>query len=310
MEISLRQLEAFVHVVDNRSFSRAGEELFLSQSTISCHVAQLEKALQTTLLQRREKKNVEPTPEGLQVYRAAVQILHQTEALEGMFREQKDDHPLLAIAASTVPARYILPQLVAGYAATHPTCRFSVLGGDSSFSLDRLASGEAVFAFVGTKSRQTSFCYHPLCRDRIVLVTPNTPVFAQKRQSGALGRELLSEPLIMRESGSGTRRETDRYLAGLGMSSSDLHIAAYMNDIEAIKRMVVSGAGVSILSERAAEDEIRAGQLICFPLEQDGLYRELYLAYLKNHRFTPNERAFLSFAKKFGAQLNGDTPNA
>ena len=57
MDISLGQLEAFVSVVENRSFSKAGEELFLSQSTISSHIAKLDRALQATLLQRREKKN-------------------------------------------------------------------------------------------------------------------------------------------------------------------------------------------------------------------------------------------------------------
>ena len=71
MDISLRQLEAFIKVAEHRSFSKAGDELFLSQSTISSHVAQLEQSLQVTLIKRREKKNIELTEEGKRAYRAA-----------------------------------------------------------------------------------------------------------------------------------------------------------------------------------------------------------------------------------------------
>ena len=81
MDISLRQLEAFIKVAEHRSFSKAGDELFLSQSTISSHVAQLEQSLQVTLIKRREKKNIELTEEGKRAYRAAQIIINQAEML-------------------------------------------------------------------------------------------------------------------------------------------------------------------------------------------------------------------------------------
>ncbi|MBQ7092001.1 MAG: LysR family transcriptional regulator, partial [Clostridia bacterium] len=238
MDISLGQLEAFVSVVENRSFSKAGEELFLSQSTISSHIAKLERALQATLLQRREKKNVEPTEEGMQAYRIAVQILNQAKALEDMFRQEAADQPIISIASSTVPSSYILPDILNGYNAARPECRFLVLDGDSSFALDRLQAGEAVFAFVGTKSRKSMICYHTVCRDRMVLITPKNSEYIEKKKAGVLGRELLDRPMILRESGSGTRRETDNYLKSIGVDPAKITVAAYMNNIEGIKSMV------------------------------------------------------------------------
>lgn len=107
-----------------------------------------------------------------------------------------------------------------------------------------------------------------------------------------LGKELLEWPMIMRESGSGTRRETDNYLKSIGMSSADLNVAGYMNNIEGIKSMVASGKGTTILSERAAADAIRDGRVLCFDLEEDGPYRDIYIAYLKNRSFTQTEQAF------------------
>ncbi len=298
MDISLGQLEAFVSVVENRSFSKAGEELFLSQSTISSHIAKLERALQSTLLQRREKKNVEPTEEGMQAYRAAVQILNQAKALEDMFRKEAADQPIISIASSTVPSSYILPDILNGYNAARPECRFLVLDGDSSFALDRLQAGEAVFAFVGTKSRKSMICYHTVCRDRMVLITPKNSEYIEKKKAGVLGRELLDRPMILRESGSGTRRETDNYLKSIGVDPAKIIVAAYMNNIEGIKSMVAGGGGVSILSERAARDSIQNGRVLCFDLEEDGPYRDISIAYLKNRCFTAAEQAFLNYVKK------------
>lgn len=301
MDISLGQLEAFVSVVENRSFSKAGEELFLSQSTISSHVAKLERALQTTLLHRREKKNVEPTEEGMQAYRSAVQILSQARALEDMFRQEVKDQPVISIASSTVPSSYVLPDILNGYNASRPECRFLVLDGDSSFALDRLQTGEAVFAFVGTKSRRGMVCYHTVCRDRMVLITPKTAEYMEKKKQGILGRALLDQPMILRESGSGTRRETDNYLRSIGFDPANITVAAYMNNIEGIKSMVAGGGGVSILSERAARDAIQAGRVLRFDLEEDGPYRDISIAYLKNRCLTAAEQAFLNYVKKLNS---------
>lgn len=298
MDISLRQLEAFVKVAEHRSFSKAGDELFLSQSTISSHVAQLERLLQTTLIHRREKKNIELTDDGVKAFRIALQILNQAEMLQGAFHKQTQDSPLISIAASTVPSSYILPDIMSGFSALCPECRFSLLDGDSSFAADCLQNGEAVFAFIGAISRKANLSYHPVCRDKIVLITPNNEEFIQKKAAGVSGRELLANPMIMRESGSGTRKETDNYLKSIGKSFSDLNVTAYMNNIEGIKSMVASGNGITILSERAAADAIKAGRVLCFDLENDGPYRDIYIAYLKNRSFTKTEQEFLSYVKK------------
>ena len=310
MDISLRQLEAFIKVAEHRSFSKAGDELFLSQSTISSHVAQLEQSLQVTLIKRREKKNIELTEEGQRAYRAAQIIINQAEMLQNMFRKEEADQPLISIAASTVPSSYILPGIMTGFSDIRPECRFSVLDdteaagrllsspvGSLTPALERLQNGEAVFAFVGTSSRKTIFSYHTVCRDRMVLITPNNKEFAEKKEMGVLGKELLEWPMIMRESGSGTRRETDNYLKSIGMSSADLNVAGYMNNIEGIKSMVAAGKGTTILSERAAADAIRDGRVLCFDLEEDGPYRDIYIAYLKNRSFTQTEQAFLNYVR-------------
>jgi DNA-binding transcriptional LysR family regulator len=307
MDISLRQLEAFIKVVEQRSFSKAGNELFLSQSTISSHIARLEQSLKTTLIRRSEKKNIELTEEGQRAYRAARNIINQAKMMQNMFRGSEEDQPIISIAASTMPASYILPDIIAGFSLLSPQCQFSVLDGDSFFSLERLQNDEAAFAFVGQCVKKAIFSYFPIYRDRLVLITKNNEEFAAKKAAGVLGKELLVYPMIMRESGSGTRLETENYLKRIGKSFLDLKIVSYMNNIEGIKNLVSSGSGITILSERAAADAIRDGDVLCFDLEKDGPYRDIYIAYRKNRGLTYIEQEFLDYVKRHTA---GNTKTA
>jgi len=304
MEISLRQLEVFVSTVENRSFSKAAETLYLSQSTVSAHIAQLETVLQTPLLERRDKRLAEPTAAGWRVYNSAKQILTLCRNMQEEFSAAESSPAFISIAASTAPSRYLVPQLIAAYVEKYPGTRFSVLEGDSAFALEKLKSGEAALAFMGTRYGARAFQYRTVCRDRIVLIAPNTKEFLSKQKDGALGKDLLSYPIIMREAGSGTRKEADKYLAHIGAKPESLSVVAYMNDMESIKKAVISGLGVTIISERVAQDAILAGQVLRFPLDAGDFYRDLYLAYAKNRHFTLAERSFIAFVAENSGMMD------
>jgi len=301
MNISLRQLEVFALVAENRSFSKAAEELFLSQSTVSSHVAQLETLLGASLLRRENKKQVEPTEAGWRVYREAKEILNLCRSLEDTFQPAQDDPPI-AIAASTVPSRHLLPRMLSAYVQEHPASRFSILKGDSAYALEKLRTGEATLAFVGTKIRDNRFCYTAISRDRIVLIAPNTPEFLEKQRKNMLGKDLLHHPMILREAGSGTRKEADKYLEKIGVKAGDLSVVAYMNDLEMVKQSVQNGLGITIISERVAEEDVKAGKILQFNLDESAFYRNIYLVYGKNRRLSAGERAFVSFAQRYGKQ--------
>ncbi len=300
MDISLRQLEVFVNIVETRSFSKAAEMLYLSQSTVSSHIAQLETALKTPLLERKEKRLAEPTAAGWRVYNSAKEILALCRGMQEEFSASESSPAFLSIAASTVPSRYLVPQLIAAYVGKYPGTRFSVLEGDSAFALEKLKSGEAALAFMGTRYETRSFQYHPLCKDRLVLITPNTEEFSAKQKNGALGKELLSYPMIMRESGSGTRNEINKYLTHIGVNPASLSVVAHMNDMESIKKAVINGLGITILSERAVEDAIAAGTVLRFQLDAKEYDRTLYLAYKKGRHLSAAERNFITFIKEPG----------
>jgi len=299
MDISIRQLEALVSVIENRSFSKASESLFLSQSTISGHISQLESILKTTLLTRENKRQIEPTADGWKAYGAAREILGLLSSFEEEFNGDERRQPFINVSASTVPSRYLLPGLIAAYTEEHPGSKFAILEGDTEFALERLKTGEASLAFVGSKLKLSSFHFLPICKDQIVLLTPNTPEYQKLYESGVQGKDLLDRPMIMRETGSGTRREFDRYLSRVGFNHDMLKVIGYMSDVEAVKGAVAKGLGASIISEKAADDFVRTGQAIAFQLEPGGCCRDLYLAYQRNKRLSPKEQSFVSFAKKY-----------
>lgn len=298
MDINLRQLEVFVNTVENRSFSKAAKVLYLSQSTVSSHIAQLETALKAPLLERKDKRLAEPTEAGWRVYNTAKQILALCRNMQDEFSVEESGPSFISIAASTVPSRYLVPQLIAAYVAKNPGTRFSVLEGDSAFALEKLKSGETPLAFMGTRYETRSFQYHAICKDRLVLITPNTGEFAVKQKDGVLGKELLSYPMILREAGSGTRNEMNKYLVHIGVNPSSLSVVAFMSDMESIKKAVINGLGITIISERAAEDAVLAGKVLRFQLDAKDFCRDLYLVYGKSRHLSAAERNFIAFTIK------------
>ena len=295
LEFNLRQLEAFVAAADQGSFTRAAQALYLTQSTVSAHIQALEKALGQPLFVRDAKKAVTLTEAGRAAYPRAREILSRCQALQDAFLDPSRTQTL-ELAASTVPCKCLLPQLMAGFLADHANCRYQLRKGDSALVHRWLAAGEARLGFVGARLDEARFRYRPLLRDKLVTVTANTPRFQELHNRGARGRDLLSEPLILREEGSGTRRWLDAYLQQSGIRRDSLQIVAEIDQPDTILSSVASGMGVTVCSALAAREQLEAGRLLAFDLDDGGFYRELCLAALQNTVLSPLEQAFWDYA--------------
>ena len=265
-DISLKQLEIFVAVVEYGGFTRAAEELFFNQSTVSAHISLLEQALGKELFVRSNRRHVRLPKEGEQVYPIARRILNNCAALRTLFSDA-DSTPVVALGASTVPGQYLVP----GYlAAVHRM----------------LKSRQIAVGFVGAVSEPENVDYFPLYDDRLVLAAPNNEHYRMLRESGVYGRELLlEEPLVSREEGSGTDTSLQNYLRTLGLSHDMLHVVARVDDPEAIKQMVSGGVGVAVLSALA------------FEMDKSALKRTIYLITLKSQQLSRMEQKLVDFLK-------------
>ena len=249
--MEFKQLEAFVAVVDYGSFSEAARKLYLTQPTISAHVRSLEEELHTKLILRTTKKTT-ITTRGYQLYDSAVRMLEiRNNLLENFTGVQKH---MIDLAASTIPSSYLLPEILAAFGKTHPDIYFHSIQADSAESINRVLDGTVDLALVGQNTRDETCVFLPFCQDELVIATPITNHYLGLQNKSVTFEDFIKDPIIIREKGSGTKKEMDLFLEQIGVTPNDLNVIARMNDLEGIKKSIVNGLGISILSARSAID--------------------------------------------------------
>lgn len=294
--MEFKQLQSFVEVVNYQSFTKAAEKLFLSQPTISAHISQLEDELGKRLI-LRTTKSIELTPKGREIYDYATTILGlRDRMIESCSSQPKN---IIHIGASTIPSAYILPELLPEFGQLSPDTYFSIHQNDSQGIINSLKEGLFDIGMIGMNLEDEHIECIPFCRDHMLIITPVNDHFLELRHSNNYDvRQLLKEPVIMRETGSGSKKTADIFLEKIGVSDNDINIIARINDQEAIKNMVASGLGISIISEMAARNFLAEKRILGFPLNDDASGRQIYLIYKRDYILKPYVQAFLKFVQK------------
>lgn len=293
MNISLKQLEVFVTIVECGNFTEAGRKLYLAQSTVSSHITALEETLRVSLFRRESKRSIELTADGKRVYQYAKDVVGKCLLLEeAVALEERRE---LVIGASTVPSKSLLPEKMMEFQRNHPECCCVVRGGDSEQIQQMVLDGDIQIGFVGSTDNRQQLCYERIAQDRLVLITPNTPRFARLQARGTLGKELLTEPLIFRDRGSGTQKMIDNYLSGMDDFTPDVRF--YAADPEMIQSLVSQGAGVSILSALCVEERIKSGELLSFELDESPVCRNIYMVYQRKGTLSELAKAFVALMR-------------
>jgi|LSQX01.1.fsa_nt_gb DNA-binding transcriptional LysR family regulator len=292
--MEFRQLEIFVAVVETGSFSRAGERLHLSQPAVTAHINGLEEELEQQLL-IRDKQGVRLTSGGKTLFDYALSALNQREETLVSLMKGRTDAGQLRIAASSVPAQYLLPGLLVNFRRFHQDVRINLIFCDSIEVGRKLNNQQADIGFSGSRSFGAECDYQPIATDRLVVITPVSDPYCRLTNDGCFPVErLVNDPMIMRESGSGTRREFMNYLQEL-TPGAEPNIVAVMEDYLAIKNAVAADMGIAIMSERSVEDYVRLGYVLSFPLG-DSAVRKLYILKRKKFRLLGTVKKFYQFA--------------
>lgn len=296
LDMNLKQLEAFAAVVEHNSFTKAAEEIYLTQSTVSAHIRGLEECLNCRLFDREAKKKIVLTEEGRLAYTYAKDVLARCRRLKEVM-EKNNRTAELAIGASTVAAIYLLPGMLSEYLKRSGDCRCILKRGDSARVLSLLRDGEIQLGFIGVKPEGENLEVYPVLRDKMVIITENSPRFRAMKENGASPAEIMKEPVICREEGSGSRVVADRALERVGVRTNELNKIAEMDNPENIKSYVAGGMGVAVISAYAAEDYLRDGKVLAFDIEPGGTYRNIYMVYEKDMNASPLEKEFVAFVK-------------
>lgn len=291
--MDLRQLEIFSRVAELGSFSRAAESLHLTQPTVSEHVRALEEELGVRLLDRLGRGATATRAGQLLLTYATRMLALQKEARQALDSFQGKMSGDLLVGGSTIPGEYVLPGLIGRFKEKYPEISITLLVGDSQNVVDWVAAGRVEIGVVGARLPQRHVEYRDLMPDEEMVVVPAGHPWQGKKQVTLA--ELAAEPFLMRERGSGTRAALEAALDAAGLEMSPFRVVGEMGSTQAIKQAIKAGVGISVLSRRAVEEEVRHGTLFCLRVKELRITRSFYVATHRERSRSPLAEAFRGF---------------
>ena len=289
--MDIHHLRVFASVFKNRSFSKASEELHLTQPTISNHIKALEDEFDCKLFDRLGR-TILPTKEAEVLYTHSMELIERTNNLrEAVGLIKKDISGKLIIGASTIPGVYLLPGFMSEFRKKFPSISFQILISDSKGIIENISRHELLLGIVGAKLGNEHIKYMPFIEDELIVVS--SPHLSKNRMMTL--QELLKFPMVLREEGSGTRKETEKFLANKGLSLENVHIAGVFGSTDAIKQAVKAGLGVSILSKFSVADELKYKILEEIKLTDIQMKRRFYIVTHKKRTLPRLYETFLNY---------------
>ncbi len=293
--LDLRQLETFIQVANSKSFSRAAEKLFITQPTVTNHIQNLERELGTLLI-NRSGKNISLTDAGSLLYRYAINIVNSCEMAKfdlASYKGRIQGH--ISIYSSSVPRKYILPDIMHNFLNNYPDVSFTLADNDSKNVTNSILEGDTDFGIVGAKYSSNNLNYINLMEDRLLLITPNNSNYPKPNFSTISLSSVLKDRFILREEGSGTRDLLEEELIKNGISIKNLDVVAYIEDTETIKELVTLGTGVSFISEKAVNEDIKLERYKAYYIEDFNFARQFYFVYHNKRQLSPLNETFKNF---------------
>lgn len=263
--MDFKQLESFVAVVDEGSFSNAAARLQLSQSMVTIHIRNLESELGTRLL-NRTTRSMELSADGQTYYYYAKQMLKlNRDSMFALSRAEQDERTI-NIVATPYTSRYYLANKIAEFERLHPEVSFNITVCYNSEILSKLKAGGFQFAFCNMKIMDSDYSVKRYATSHLVVITPNEERF-RALAGKPFPTELFDEErMITRSSTSALQQEFLRWIKQ-NAPGTKLKVVTAIDDTETIKRLVSEGLGISVISEVAVGRYVHEGRLLSFPLE-------------------------------------------
>lgn len=294
IDFDLRQIEIFRKVVEMKSFSKAAQEVFLAQASVSERIANLESSVGTRLLDRLGRQVV-PTRAGELLYKHAILLMEmkRTACLEMQdFLGLKSGE--IRIGGSTIPGEYILPRVIGRFRNKYPLVAVNLTVASTRGIENRVLQGSLELGVVGSLSTEKTLISRELWKDELVLAVPAGHRWAEKSEISI--ESLLKEPFVLREVGSGTLKITQDYLRAEGSKGiQDLSVVGRFGTSTAVKEGIKAGLGVSIISSRALDTELKTGLLKALRIKGIPMSRSFYLIRDRRRIASPLCQAMLDF---------------
>lgn len=290
-----RRLQVFHAVAKHLSFTKAAEALFMTQPAVTFQIKQLEERFNSRLFERGHGR-IALTPAGHLALDYAERILALSAELDTRLKEMTGEigGPLL-IGASTTIAESLLPQVLGDFKSKYPRVQPRLMVANSETVENRVAEHTLDIGFIEAPSHLQNVVTDVCCEDELQAVcAPSHPL---ARLKTATPKQLVQYPFINRESGSGTREVIDQYFHKSGIEPQSLNVVMELGSPEALKGLVATGLGFTIMSRIVVAKETRLGQLVRIPLTPR-LIRDLSVVYPKEKFRSQLINTFVQFAKE------------
>ncbi|MFP7297491.1 selenium metabolism-associated LysR family transcriptional regulator [Neobacillus niacini] len=290
--MDLHQLFVFTKVVEHKSFSKAAEDIFLSQSTVSSHIQALERTLNVRLFDRVGRENI-LTPAGERLYQWALKLLLlKDQAMLDLKEGATELKGMIRIGASSVPGQFMIPKMVKKFRSQYPKATFHINQSSSKIVAEKVLNGSVDFGLLGEKYENDKLRYIPLMKENLVLIT--------SQHSNIVGpvniENLLSYPFIMRNSDSGTNSLIERFLKKKQIAKEQMDIVAYTENGQSLIQFVLQDIGIAIISEIAAREYYDKKLMKIHEINGFNDERYFYLVYNHNKTQSMLSKLFIESA--------------
>ncbi len=293
-----RHLRVFTAVYQTLSFTKAAEQLFTSQPTVSEHVHNLEENLGCRLFDRLGR-TIAPTPEAQLLFPKAMAILEELDRLkETLVSATNQVAGDLIIGASTIPGVYLLPKHAAAFKNSYPDVSFAVVINDSVQVINSIAEHRLYLGVVGARIPSSKIDYTPFGGDELVLAAHASRPLPDEIDP----QTLLNYDFLLREEGSGTGRHVEQFLIDAGINPMQLKVRARLGSSDAIKEALKADLGVAIISHTAIRDELANGTLKRRKIAGLAMHRSFYLVVPRRRTLPNHYQVFFEYLKKAHVQ--------
>ena len=288
-QATLHQLQIFEAIAQHGSFTRAAEELFLTQPTVSQQMKQLTKAIGVPLYEQIGKR-IYLTDAGKAVLEVGRDISQRFNDLEMTLADIKGlKQGNLKLAAITT-AKYFVPRILGTFRQRYPGINISLQIANRQQILDRLANNLDDLYFIGQPPEDLEINLRHFLDNPLVVIAPRNHPLAQEKLISL--ERLIEEPLIMRESGSGTRMAVESFFAENRLK---MKVEMEIGSNEAIKQAIVGGLGLSVLSRHSLALEGPQGPLVVLDVEGFPIQKHWYVIYPRSKQLSIVAQTFLDY---------------
>jgi len=286
----------FLAVAENLSFSKAAEELFISQPAVTNHIKELESKLNVTLFERKGNK-IYLTDAGKLAYNHLKPIRQLYREMEFDLERLNDAFKgTLRIGASSTISQYLIPKVIAAFYKRYPKIELFLLNGNSFEMEQKLLENEIDMALVENEASQANIKYIDFLNDEIVAVTGSNSVYSKQRLISVADFQQI--PIVLREKGSGTLQVIQNALTKHNIILDKLNILIHLGSTEAIKNFLLDFDGIALVSEKSIEKELRLKEIVKISIKNISLNRKFRIA-LRQGNQTSSAKLFIEFLSQY-----------